>query len=115
MFDQTATAAYGRTHPLLRVNYPSVEVLPSEIQGMRVLTFDLNVLRGTLGAERAIVERVPESWTLTGGCSVPQIGGNIRIIHGRATLSASVPVIYVDRTLTLLWTAQRRTRSEGNG
>ena len=28
MFDQTATAAYGRTHPLLRVKYPSVEVLP---------------------------------------------------------------------------------------
>ena len=28
MFDQTATAAYGRTHPLLGVKYPSVEVLP---------------------------------------------------------------------------------------
>ena len=90
-------------------------IMESEIQGMRVLTFDLDVLRGTLGAERAFVEQVPESWTLTGECSAPQIGAMIRIVHGRATQPASVPVIHVDRTLTSLWTAPRRTRTEGNG
>ena len=87
----------------------------SRIQGMRVLTFDLDVLRGTLDAERAFVEQVPESWTLTGGCSAPQIGVIIRIVHGRATLPAAVPVIRVDRTLTSLWTVPQRTRTEGNG
>ena len=35
--------------------------MESEIQGMRTLTFDRDVLRGTLGAERAFVEQVPKS------------------------------------------------------
>ena len=33
--------------------------MESEIQGMRTLTFDRDVLRGTLGAERAFVEQAP--------------------------------------------------------
>ena len=36
--------------------------MESEIQGMRTLTFDRDVLRGTLGAERAFVEQAPKSW-----------------------------------------------------
>ena len=87
----------------------------SVIQGVRVLTFDLDVLRGTLVAERAFVEQVPESWVLTGGCSVPQIGAVVRVVHGRIRIPAAVPVIRVDRTLTSLWTDPRLTRTEGNG
>lgn len=85
------------------------DVTESRIQGMRLLTFLLDVTRGSLEAQRAFVEQVPESWTTTGGCPAPTTGELLRIVHGRATLPAAVPVVHVDRTLTSLWTAPPRT------
>jgi hypothetical protein len=90
-------------------------------QGIRVLTFHLDVMRGTVDAEKVFVEQVPESWTTIGGCPPPEIGELVRIVHGRATLAASSAVIHVDRTLTSVWTVpqgaaeQDPSVSEGNG
>lgn len=81
-----------------------IAVNESQVQGARVLTFQLDLSRGTVNAERAFVEQVPESWTTTRGCPPPKVGELIRIVHGRAALPAAIPVIHVDRLLTSLWT-----------
>jgi hypothetical protein len=86
-------------------------ITESQVQNIPVLTFDLQVRHGTVGAARAFVEQVPESWTTTGGCPRPVIGNILRIVHGRATSSDSSPVIRVDRALTAVWTVPRRRAS----
>jgi RecB family exonuclease len=79
-------------------------ITESSVQDVQLLTFDLEVSRGTLDATRAFVEQVPESWTTVGGCARPGIGEILRAVHGRATSAGPIPVIRVDRTLTSLWT-----------
>jgi hypothetical protein len=79
-------------------------IIESQVQGNPVLTFHLDVSRGTVDAQEAFVEQVPESWTTAGGGARPKIADVLRIVHGRATLPATAPVIHVDRTLTSLWT-----------
>ncbi|MGE3335741.1 MAG: PD-(D/E)XK nuclease family protein [Rhodospirillaceae bacterium] len=80
-------------------------ITESQVQGSPVLTFDLQVSRGTVDAASAFIEQVPESWTTTGDQPRPAIGEVLRVIHGR-TISSNVPavVIRVDRALTSLWT-----------
>ena len=79
-------------------------ITESQVQGIPVMTFDLQVSHGTVAAARAFIEQVPESWTTTGGRPRPAIGDVLRIVHGRAISPDSSPVIRVDRTLTALWT-----------
>jgi hypothetical protein len=79
-------------------------ITESQVQGNPVLTFHLDVTRGTVDAQEAFVEQVPESWTTAGGGARPKIADVLRIVHGRANLPAAAPVIHVDRTLTSLWT-----------
>jgi hypothetical protein len=88
-------------------------ITESQVQGIRVFTFHLDVTRGTVNAERAFVEQVPESWLTTGGSRPPKTGELLRIVHGRATLLAAAPVIHVDRTLTSLWTVPEQDRAAG--
>lgn len=79
-------------------------ITESQVQGVRLLTFGLEVNRGTLDAARAFVEQVPESWMTVGGCPPPRIGEIQRVVHGRATSAGVASVIRVDRTITSLWT-----------
>jgi hypothetical protein len=74
-----------------------------QIQGIPVLTFELDVSRGTVGAPRVFVEQVPESWTTIGGRARPSLGEVLRIVHGRASAPGLPRVIRVDRALTSLW------------
>jgi hypothetical protein len=78
-------------------------ITESQVQGSAVLTFHLDVSGGTVDAREAFVEQVPQSWTTAGGGARPKIAEVLRIVHGRATLPATAPVIHVDRTLTSLW------------
>lgn len=79
-------------------------ITETQVQDISVLTFDLEVRRGTVDAKRAFVEQVPESWTTTGGSQRPVIGQVLRVVHGRAISPGPAPVIRIDRTLTALWT-----------
>jgi RecB family exonuclease len=79
-------------------------ITESQVQGNPVLTFHLDVSRGTVDAQEAFVEQVPESWMTAGGGARPKIAEVLRIVHGRAALPATAPVLHVDRTLTSLWT-----------
>ena len=88
-------------------------ITESQIQSVLVLTFDIEVSRGTVDAARAFVEQVPESWTTAGGSPRPAVGEVLRVVHGRATLPGGVPVIRVDRTLTSLWTVPLEHTSAG--
>jgi hypothetical protein len=83
-------------------------ITESQVQGNPVLTFHLDVSRGTVDAQQAFVEQVPESWTTVGGGGRPKIADVLRIVHGRATLPATAPIIHVDRTLTSLWTLREQ-------
>lgn len=76
----------------------------SQVQGVQLLTFDLEVRRGTLDTARAFVEHVPEPWITVGGCQRPGIGEILRVVYGRATSAGATPAIRVDRALTSLWT-----------
>jgi PD-(D/E)XK nuclease superfamily len=78
-------------------------ITESQVQGNPVLTFHLDVSRGTVDAQEAFVEQVPQSWMTAGGGAIPKIADVLRIVHGRATLPVAAPVIHVDRTLTSLW------------
>jgi RecB family exonuclease len=81
-------------------------ITESQVQGIPVLTFGLDVNRGTIAAATAFVEQVPESWTTIGGHPRPRIGELLRIVHGRGiSLDAPCVVIRVDRALTSVWTA----------
>ena len=79
-------------------------ITESQVQGVRLLTFGLELNRGTLDAARAFVEQVPESWMTVGGSQPPAIGDILRVVHGRATSTGVASVIRVDRTITSLWT-----------
>jgi len=80
-----------------------VAITDSQVQGMRLLTIELAVSRGTVSAERAFIEQVPEAWITLGESQLPRVGDVLRVVHGRASSSNSVVVIRVDRTLTSLW------------
>ena len=82
-------------------------ITESQVQGVRLLTFGLEVNRGTLDAARAFVEQVPESWMTVGGCQPPTVGEILRVVHGRATSTGIASVIRVDRTITSLWTVSQ--------
>lgn len=81
------------------------EITETQVQGIPVVTFGLDVSRGTIAAVAAFVEQVPESWTTIGGHPRPRIGELMRIVHARAiSLDAPRVVIRVDRALTSVWT-----------
>lgn len=88
-------------------------ITESLIQGNQVLTFELEVSRGTVDSARVFVEQVPESWTTVEGCPRPSIGDVLRIIHGRVTSSGGASVVKIDRTLTSIWTVPARTAPSG--
>lgn len=88
-------------------------ITESQVQGIQVLTFDLDVSRGTVDSARVFVEQVPESWTTVGGCPRPSIGDVLRIVHGRATSPGGAPVVKIDRTLTSVWTVPARSTPSG--
>lgn len=80
-------------------------ITESLIQGIPVLTLDLEITRGTMDGASAFIEQLPESWTTIGGQSRPALGEVIRIVHGRAVSPGAPPiVIRVDRALTSVWT-----------
>ena len=68
-----------------------------------MLTFHLDVSRGTVDAQEAFVEQVPESWTTAGGGASRKLARSFGS-YTVARLPATAPVIHVDRTITSLWT-----------
>jgi RecB family exonuclease len=86
-------------------------ITESQVQGVKLLTFALEVNRGTLDAARAFVEQVPESWMTVGGFPPPSLGEILRVVHGRATSAGIASVIRVDRTITSLWTVPQTASS----
>jgi RecB family exonuclease len=80
-------------------------ITESLIQGIPILTLDLEITRGTMDGASAFVEQLPESWTTIGGQSRPAPGDVIRIVHGRAVSPGAAPVVIrVDRAITSVWT-----------
>jgi len=79
-------------------------ITESQVQKIRVLTFHLDVTRGTVDAQRAFIEQVPEPWITIGGNPPPKTGELLRVVYGHANLPSAAPVIRVNRTLTSIWT-----------
>ena len=79
-------------------------VAESTLQGMRLVTLQMDAQRGTVGAGDTFVEQIPEVWITADGADVPREGGIVRVVHGRLAGDAPPQVIRVDRTTTSVWT-----------
>ncbi len=77
----------------------------SIVQGTKLVTLQMNVQRGTIGAGDTFVEQVPEVWITADGADMPHEGDIVRIVHGRILTSDPPPqIVRVDRASTTLWT-----------
>jgi hypothetical protein len=74
------------------------------VQGVKLITLRVEVLRGTVAIGEAFVEQVPVSWTTCDGSSAPQQGDVVRIVHANPAAEESPVVVRVDRTATSVWT-----------
>lgn len=90
-------------------------ITTSQVQGVQVLTFELEVNRGTVDSAHVFIEQVPESWTTAGGCQRPGIGDLLRVVHGRATSPVGATVVKIDRTLTSVWTLPAHSTLRASG
>ena len=80
------------------------EVESRQIQGVSLTTLVLSRRAGTLSAQSASVERIPDEWMMMDGLNLPRIGDVVRIVHGRqmgGDLDAAV--VGVNKTLTAVW------------
>jgi len=77
-------------------------------QGISLTTLALNLMRGTIAAQRASVEQVPTPWLTVEGDSPPQIGDTVRVVNGRESANkGGHSAIRVDKTLTAVWRLAR--------
>lgn len=77
----------------------------SIMQGTKLVTLQMNVQRGTVGAGDTFVEQVPEVWITADGADVPHVGDMVRIVQGRLLTSDQPPqIVRVDRASTTVWT-----------
>lgn len=82
----------------------SIKTLDSHtIQGVTLLTLDINVERGTLGSGTATMEQLPASWARAEGAELTNIGGGVRITGARVAVEGERPVLRADRASTLVW------------
>jgi RecB family exonuclease len=87
-------------------------ITESRIQGIPVLTLDLEITRGTVDGASGFVEQLPESWITIGGQARPAVGEVLRVVHGRTVSPGAPPVVIrVDRALTSVWTVPKTRAS----
>ena len=75
-----------------------------QFQGVSLTTLVLSIRAGTLSAQNASVEQIPDAWMKLDGLDLPSIGDAIRIVHGRETgEDRDSAVVRVDKTSTTVW------------
>jgi hypothetical protein len=87
------------------------------VQGMRLITLRVEVLRGTVAPGEAFVEQVPLSWINCDGSPAPQRGDVVRVVHAHRTADDAPAVVRVDRAATSVWTkgAERQQQRSPSG
>ncbi|MBI4473475.1 MAG: PD-(D/E)XK nuclease family protein [Acidobacteria bacterium] len=88
----------------LQVEGRVTDIVRTTAQGTTLVTFAVEVRRGTLDCSSAVIEQVPETWLLVQGAAIPQVGDTVRIVHARrAGPEGDIAVLRVDKILTSVW------------
>lgn len=80
-----------------------VELEEVPLQGVPVATLRVEVLRGTIEAETAVLEQIPVSWFTADGDRGPVVGDVVRLVNGHVTHPDDPVIVRADRTTTSVW------------
>jgi len=80
------------------------DVEASTVQGVTLVTFQVDGRKGTVPPGKVFVEQVPEAWIRADGSDRPRKGDTVRIVYGRIVTETPPHVVRVDRAATSLWT-----------
>jgi hypothetical protein len=75
----------------------------STMQATALVSLEVEVSRGTVGAAKVSVEQVPLLWATADGDREPRVGDVIRIVDARLTSLEDPVVVRADRIMTAIW------------
>jgi hypothetical protein len=78
-------------------------VKKSVIQGIELVSLEVQVKRGTISQGQSFVEQVPKGWLAATGADNQKPDDIIRVVDGHLISNSSPTVIRVDRTATAVW------------
>lgn len=77
-------------------------VHPATVQGSALLTIEVAVARGTIGAGTTTLEQLPVRWAVADGTRSPEPGDVVRLVDARL-VSDNPSIVRADRIMTSLW------------
>jgi hypothetical protein len=80
-----------------------VRVHQATVQGVPLVSLDVDAKRGTVGQGEVVIEQVPLAWVTADGDRLPEVGDVVRLVDGRLANPEEPVVLRADRTMTSLW------------